>query len=103
VGDGAVAEGIRGKGGGDAICSFGRAGVEDHLFNRKDRGRTLFRTAVPFLPRKFRERPLSDERSSVLVAGKVGNAGTELNASLSSNKDGDPGRSKLGNDRLPSP
>lgn len=99
-----MADGIRGRGGGDAIWSFGRAGVEAHLFSRRDRGRTLFKTACPFLPNNFLERPPSvEDGSSMLATAKIGSAGAELKASLSSNRDGDRGQSKLGYDRLPSP
>lgn len=95
---------MRGRGGGVEIWSFGNAGVDAHRFSRKDRGRTLLRTAVPFLPSNFLDRLLSDERSSALEdGGNVGSVGTELKASLSSNKDGDLGRSRLGYDRLPNP
>jgi|SRR5271156_1386884 len=89
---------IRGRGGGDEICNFGRVGVEDHLFRRKDRGNTLLRTAALFRPRMpFDGRLASGEESSELSGlwGNVGNAGTELNASLSSNNDGERGLSRL--------
>jgi hypothetical protein len=50
VGEGKADEdAIRGRRGGDA-CNFGSTGVEFHRFSRKERGRTLLRTAVPFRP-----------------------------------------------------
>jgi hypothetical protein len=89
-------------GGGDKISIFGRTGVDDHLFNRRDRGRTLLRTACPLRPRRLREpdRLRSEDRSSaggttVLEAGK---GGTDLKVSLSINSEGERGPSPLGKD-----
>lgn len=80
-------------------------GVDAHLFNLNDRGRTLLSTAVPFRPRRPRGRPASTGMSSVTVGldGNVGSVGTELNASLSSSNEGERGRSRLWNDCAASP
>lgn len=94
---------MRGKSGGDEICNFGRAGVEDHRFNRRERGKTLLNTAVPLLPRiPLDGRTLSEDSSpiGVVYEGNVGRAGTELKASLSISNEGERGRSRLGYDRV---
>jgi len=89
-------EAMRGSGGGDEIWSLGRTGVEDHRLRRRARGMTALRTFCPRLPRMdFEARPRSGEVASADEGpeGNVGSAGTELNVSLSINKDGDRGRS----------
>jgi hypothetical protein len=72
--------------------------VEFHRFNRRDRGRTLLRTAVPFRPSNPRDgRSVMGDGScgDVGYGGNVGNAGTELNVSTSRSKEGERGLSRL--------